>query len=151
MYSPDLDFNIEKDSTEPTLIPNGFYYGNVTKVAYNEERLSIDWTITLIDNGGYCLDNETEIDGAQLVFSNWLPKPSDKDEKTSSGRMTKRQAKINMLKDFIEKMKLPQNTVGEIIEAINGAEYIGLEVDVQVETRTWDGNTFNSIKRMNSR
>lgn len=147
-YSADLDFNISEDAKEPGLVPDGTYHGNIVSVAYDSEKSAFIWKVALVDNGGECTDDETPIDGSQLQFTNWLPRPGDEDTPTASGRGTKRQAKINMLAEFMKKMQLTQNSVGEIIEAIDNAEFIGLEVDCQVGTREYQGSTFNEIRRM---
>ena len=147
-YAPDLDFNFEEDAKLPGLVPNGTYHGSVTGVSYDDEKKAIVWTVALNDNGGMCTDDETPIDGNTLTFTNWLPRPGDDQERTSSGKQTKRQAKINMMAEFMKKMQLPQTTVGEVLEAIQNAEYIGTDVDVQVGCREWQGSMFNEIQRM---
>jgi len=147
-YNVDLDFNFEDDSKEPGLVPDGTYHGNIISVAYDPERMSIAWKVTLVENGGVCTDDETEIDGCQLTFNNWLPRPGDENEMTASGRTNKRQSKINMMAEFMKKMNLSEATVGEVITAVENAEYVGLEVDLKVGTREWQGAVFNEIQKM---
>ena len=147
-YDPNLDFNFEDDAKLPGLIPDGVYNGSVTSSAYDSDKSAIVWKVTLNGNGGKCTDEETDIDGQVLDFTNWLPKPGDEDIKTASGKMTKRQAKINMMAEFMKRMMFTQTTVGEVIEAISNAEYIGTEVSVQINTREWQGSVFNNIQKM---
>ena len=147
-YNPDLDFNFEDDSKLPGLVPGGVYHGNVTAVSYDPEKYCVVWAVTLADNGGLCTDDETPIDGQTLRFNNWLPKPGDENEQTSSGRSTKRQAKINMLAEFIKRMQFVETTAGEFLEAVSNAEYIGREVEVVVGNREYQGSVFNEIQKM---
>lgn len=147
-YNPDLDFNFEEDAKLPGLVPDGTYHGAITFAAFDDTKNAIVWKVTLADNGGVCTDEETEIDGQVLDFTNWLPKPGDENERTSSGKQTKRQAKINMMAEFMKKMQFAQTTVGEVLEAIDDQEYIGTDVEIQVGSREWQGQIFNEVKRM---
>lgn len=154
-YSADIELHISEDfDTEaeykPTpLIPAGKYRANVTKVVFNPEDQTINWTITFSDNEGrVMIDNETPVDGNTLGYRNWLPKPGDENEMTTSGRQTKRQAKINMLQDFAKEMKINMSTPKIILTALANQEWLGHAVVAQVGFRTWEGRTFNDIKRM---
>ncbi len=147
-YDPDLDFNFEEDAKLPGLVPNGTYHGAITGVNYDDEKKAIVWTVALNGNGGMCTDDETPIDGNTLTFTNWLPRPGDDKERTSSGKQTKRQAKINMMAEFMKKMQFTQTTVGEVLESVQNAEFVGTDVDVQVGCREWQGSMFNEIQRM---
>jgi hypothetical protein len=143
------DFNVEDEYKAMPLIPKGTYYAHVTKVAYNNEDLTIDWTVTFSDNEGIMmLDDETPLDGNTLGFRNFLPKPGDELERTKSGRMTKRQAKINMLGDFAKGMGIEMKTPPQILNALANQEWLGLPCKVTVGFRTWDNRTFNNAEKM---
>lgn len=149
-YEANPDFDLQAEAKEPGLIPNGTYHGNVTEVKDDSEKNSINWKITLADNGGMCSDGETPIDGATLVYQNWLPKFGDDKIPTKDGRSNKRQTKINMLKQFAEGLGVLMNNKTEIMESISNGEWIGLEVELEVNTRQWENRVFNNIKRMYS-
>jgi hypothetical protein len=141
------DFDIEEDFQPTPLIAEGYYNGAVTSVQFNSEDKTLDWSFTLSENGGVMSDGETPIDGAVLQYRNWLPKPGDENEMTKKGTQTKRQAKINMLHDFAEAMKITMTTPKQILEAIANSDWIGIESQVKVEIRTWQGRTFNGVNR----
>lgn len=147
-YNADLDFNLDTDVKIPGLVPDGTYHANVVSVAYDAEKACIIWKVALTENGGLCSDDETPVDGTTHEFKNWLPKAGDENERTTSGKQTKRQAKINMLGEFMAKMQLKEKTAGEILEAVENAEYVGLEIDVKLSTREWNGSVFNDIQKM---
>lgn len=143
------DFNTETDYKPIPLIPKGKYRGNVTKVIYNPETVTIEWTVTLAGNEErVMMDGESPVDGATLGYKNWLPKPGDENEMTSTGRQTKRQAKINMLADFGKELGIDVSTPKAILSAISNAEWIGLAVIAEVGFRTWESRTFNDLKRL---
>jgi len=147
-YDPNTDFNILEEVKEPGLIPDGTYHGSITSVAYDREKFTINWRVTLLENGGLCTDDETPVDGSTLFFTNWLPKPGDESEMIASGRMTKRQSKINQLGKFITGMKLDETSISAIAKAIEDAEYIGLEVTIKVGTSEYQGVVRNEVKNM---
>ena len=150
-YNPELDFNAEDDYKEAPLVPDGIYHANVTSVFFNAKDYRIDWQVTLAENDGVCTDGETEIDGTQHKYTIWLPKPGDENELIKSGRMSKRQSKINGFARFVDAMKLKEKTVGAMVECIDNAEYMGLEVDVKLQTREFpEGNFFNDIRDMSA-
>ena len=142
------DFDVEEDYQPIPLIAEGYYNAAVTDVKFNSEDKTIDWSFTLNDNGGVMSDGETPIDGSVHVYRNWLPKPGDESEMTKKGTQTKRQAKINMLHDFAEVMKITMTTPKQILEAIANSDWIGIEAQAKMEIRTWQGRTFNNIARV---
>ena len=142
------DFDVEEEFTPLPLIAEGYCNGAVTDVKFNSEDKTIDWSVTLSDNGGFMSDGETPIDGSVHTYRNWLPKPGDEVERTKKGTQTKRQAKINMLHDFAEGMKITMSTPRQILESIANADWMGASVQVKMEVRTWENRTFNNIARM---
>lgn len=147
-YKPNTEFDLSSEAKEPGLVPNGTYHGSVVGVVRDYDRACLVWKVTLAENGGTCSDGETPIDGATLSCRNFLPKPGDDKIPSSDGRSNKRQVKINMLAQFADAMKVSMNTMAAIDEAIANGEWIGLEVEIVVETREWNNRVFNDIKQM---
>jgi hypothetical protein len=147
----ETDFNVEEEFKPEPLIPNATYHGAVTKVVYSPGTSTIDWTVTLHDNGGLMSDGETPVDGATIIYKNWLPKAGNEHEMTKNGRSTKRQSKINMLKQFAEDMKIGMGTPEIIRNSLLDQLWLGIEVDVVVSSRTWEGKIFNDVKKMKAR
>lgn len=131
------DFNLEEDFKVDPLIPNGTYFGSVIEVKRDVEKHNISWKVVLDGNGGFKSDGETAIDGSHTTFYNYLPKESDRTEKTANGSSTKFQSKVNMLKKFADGMKLNLNTLSIIDEAIANGEYIGLAVSVAIKNEEY--------------
>ncbi len=142
------DFNVEEDFQPTPLIAEGYYNAAVTDVKFDSTAKAIVWSFTFNNNGGVMSDGETPIDGATLDHRNWLPRPGDDVERTKSGRQTKRQAKINMLHDFAEAMNINITTPRQILESIANSDWIGLEAQVKVEIRTWEGRPLNGIAKV---
>lgn len=67
---------------------------------------------------------------------------------TPKGRSTKRQAKINMLKQFADGMKVNMNGKNEIVEGISQGLWLGIPVIVKLNLETYEGRTRNNIDRM---
>lgn len=145
----ELDFNVDDEYKPDPLIPKGTYHGVTTKVSFVPAQSCILWDVCLHDNGGVMNDGETPIDGAHVWFRNWLPKPGDENELTKSGKNNKRQSKINMLKDFSENLGLDMSTPTKIAEAIANAEWIGVEVDADVDIDEYQGKFRNTVNRLN--
>jgi len=143
------DFNLDTDVVENPLIPNGNYSGNVTGVTIDHEKHCIVWKIAMQGNDGAIMsDGETEVDGETVFFRNWLPKPGDEVEMTSTGKQTKRQSKLNNLAKFFKAMNLPVVTMTDIVNAIEEGDWIGLDVTVAVATREWQGSFSNEVTKM---
>ena len=142
------DFNVDDEYKPTPLIPAGVYHGYVTDVQFDASDQTIVWTFTLNGNGGVMSDGETAIDGSQITYRNWLPKPGDENELTKKGNMTKRQAKINMLHDFAKIMGINLSTPAAIAEGIANASWIGIEKDLKIGVRTYEGRNFNDIERI---
>ena len=149
-YNLETDFDVSSEYKPAPLVPNGEYHGNVTKIELNSESACIAWTITLADNGGVMSDDITPIDGSLHWYRNWLPIQGDETEMTKDGKMTKRQAKINMLADFSSAMKIKLNDPKQIKEDIANQVWLGLSVMVNIETSEYNGKVSNNIKKMYS-
>jgi hypothetical protein len=147
-YNPDSDFSFSDEAKDIPLIPNGTYHGNVTSVTHDTEKKCFSWKVTLVNNGGFCTDDETAIDGASLTANWWLPKPGDESEMESSGRITKRQGKINRIQQSLKKMKITQDSIAELDTAIDNAEFLGMEVLVKLAAKEYNSVISNEIKDM---
>jgi hypothetical protein len=143
-----LDFDVEDEYKPEPLIPSSKYYGVVNKVSFVPAQYSIVWDICLHDNGGVMTDGYTPIDGAHVYFRNWLPKPGDEKEMTKKGNSTKRQSKINMLQDFQSKLGLDMSTPSKIATALNEHQWIGIEVEAEVDVDEYQGRFRNTVNRI---
>jgi hypothetical protein len=146
-FSFETDFNAAEEYKVPPLVPNGSYEGYVTDVRPKPEEQSLEWQITLrADSDVLMSDNETPVNGNVLYYKNWFPRKGDEDIRTKTGKMSKRQAKINMMQDFQKKMRVNINTPADIMEGLQTAAWIGLEVVVTVEIREYEGRLSNQIR-----
>jgi len=144
----DTDFDVEDEFKVPPLVPAGRYEGYVTGVRFDAGDQALVWDVTLKADDVMMSDNETPVSGNVMTYKNWFPKAGDESIRTKTGKMTKRQAKINMIQEFQKKMRINMNTPDAILDGVQNAEWIGLEVIVVVEIREWEGRTSNQIKEM---
>jgi hypothetical protein len=144
----DMDFSVEEEYVEEPLIPQGTYNGNVTNVSYDAEKLCIIWQVALADNGGFMNDDSTPIDGAVVLARNYLPKPGDEDKMDKNGRLNTRQWKIKMLKRFADDLSIDMGTPAKIMEGINEAQWVGMNVNVTLEIREYQGQFSNDVRRL---
>jgi hypothetical protein len=143
----DTEFNVDEEFKPTPLIPSGRYEGNVTKVHFDPASFALVWEVTLCTEDDMLMsDGETPVNGNVVFYRNWLPKAGDESTRTKTGKMTKRQAKINMLREFSKNMKISMNTPQEIMDGVNNCEWIGISVMVTVEIREWEGRFSNNVK-----
>lgn len=143
------DFNLEDEYKPEPLAPVGTYTGMIRAVEYESGNMAIRWDVVASGNMGILMaDGESQVDGNTFFYRNWLPKPGDDKVRTKSGRSTKRQAKINMLKRFADDMKINMNDADAVMEAIANSEWIGLSVVFTLDLDTYEGVTRNVIKRI---
>jgi hypothetical protein len=117
-------------------------------VIFDSGRNAISWELCLHDNGGVMSDGETPIDGVHVYYRNWLPKPGDENIPTKSGKSSKRQAKINMLRDFSSATDVNMDTPQEIATALSEGLWIGTEFDVDISVREWESRFSNEVTRI---
>lgn len=142
------EFNLEEEYKPTPLIPNAVgYHAYITDAKYERKGPNILLEWTLKDNGGYCSDGETAIDGRKQWQRLWLPKPGDEKELTKSGDMTKRQSKINMLTKALQSLKIKAVTLADLLEKIANSELIGLEGKIDIGLDTWQGQTSNKVTK----
>jgi hypothetical protein len=147
----DTEFNVEEEYKIPPLVPAGKYEGFVTNVFFSASDNALVWDVTLkADNDVLMSDNEMPVNGNVMVYKNWFPKSGDENIRTKTGKMTKRQAKINMIADFSKKMRIDMNSPEAILDGVSNSEWIGLEVIVEVEVREYEGRLSNQIKNMSA-
>jgi len=144
----ETDFSLQDEFKPDPLAPTGTYKGHVMQVAFDPEGQCIVWTVALSGNAGVMSDGSTSIDGQRFENRNWLPRPGDETTMTPRGRSTKRQAKINMLKQFADGMKINMNGKNEIIQGITEGLWLGIPVLVKLTIETYQGRTRNNIANM---
>jgi len=142
------DFSLEDEYKEDPLCATGQYFGNVLAVVNNFEAGCIEWKVCLANNGGLMSDGETEVDGSHHFYRNWMPQKGDDKVMSKDGKKTKRQSKINMLKDSAEQLKVNMDSPAIINEAIDDGIWIGLAVICKISIDTYEDRTRNQIDRM---
>lgn len=146
----DLDFNVKDEYRPDPLIPNGSYRANVVKVTFDPKQSAIVWTGTIVDSGALMSDGETEVDGVQIQWRNWLPKPGDELELAKDGKKTKRQSKVNMLEDYCRRLEIDMSTPLIIAQSIVEQTWLGLQVLIDVITSEWEGRIRNEVRRVSA-
>lgn len=142
------NFDVDSEYTPDPLIPNGKYTGAVKSVKADGKNCCITWGVVLHDNDVMASDGVTSVDGMEVYARNWLPKPGDENEFSKSGKTTKRQSKINMLKKFADKMRISMATPQVIAQAISEGEWIGLEVTVDIGVSEYKGEVRNEVNSL---
>ena len=142
------DFNLDDEYKPAPLAPQGNYRGHTTQVQFDPVAQSIVWQVTLQENDGLMSDGETPIDGQQFYYRNWLPRIGDEDIPTKSGRMNKRQAKINMMKEFADKMQIQMADTKVILENLTEGNWVGIPVIIKVGIGEYEGRTRNEVNDM---
>jgi hypothetical protein len=144
-----IDFNVNDEYKASPLIPvSKGYHAVCTDVSFDGSKHALVWNLCLHDNGGMLNDQETPLDGAHVYFYNWLPKAGEENIPTKSGRSSKRQAKINMLKDFQTATDIDMSTPQIIATALSEGAWIGAEFDVDISVREWQGKFSNEVTRI---
>ena len=144
----ETDFNLDEEYKEDPLAAAGGYTGMVKKVTFESKNNCIRWDICAVGNAGMMLDGETPLDGNVFFLRNWLPKPGDEKLRTKTGKSTKRQSKINMLKQFQDEMEVDMNTPEAVKEAIENAEWVGISVMFQLTIDEYMGRKRNQVNKM---
>lgn len=147
----DSDFSLDDEYKPDPLAPIGNYLGSIAAVAFEPANQAIAWKVVLGENGGVMSDGETPLDGQVYYYRNWLPRPGDENEMTASGRSSKRQAKINMMKQFADGMKINMDSPSIIASSIEGGEWVGLDVIVSLNIEEYQGRVRNTVTRMVTR
>lgn len=146
--SLDTNFNLEEEYKPSPLIPQGSYNGSIIEARLDESAGCIIIKVSLNGSGAYKTDGETEVDGSHEYMRIWLPKVGDEDQMTASGKQTKRQAKINMMKDAFDKLKLQINTFDDIKNIVEMGELIGLDVVASIGISEYQGRVRNEVNSL---
>jgi len=144
----ETDFSLEDEYKPDPLAPQGNYLGSVAGVTFEMANQAIAWRVVLADNGGVMSDGETPIDGQAFTYRNWLPRIGDENKMTASGRSTKRQAKINMMKQFADSMQINMDSPTQIMAFIESGDWVGIDVVVSLSMEEYQGRTRNSVSSM---
>ena len=147
----ETDFSLDDEFKPDPLAPVANYLGSVAAVALEVGNQAVAWKVVLNDNGGVMSDGETPIDGQAFYYRNWLPRVGDENKMTASGRSTKRQAKINMMKQFSEEMHIEMDSPPQILAAIESGDWVGIDVVVSLTIDEYQGRTRNNISSMSRR
>jgi len=146
---PDMDFDSE--AVPQLLVPEGKYKGVIASTFFNSKINALVIAVTLADNDDrFASDNETPVNGMQIDFLAWFPKPGDelKQAKTKQ-KMTVRQQKITALKTLFGEFGIIINKTADIQDKVlTNCELIGKEVRIGVGIDTYKGkldNKTNSI------
>jgi hypothetical protein len=148
----DTDFNLEDEYKPAPLAPKGNYFGTTSGLKWDASNNCLIWDVTLSDeNAGVLSDGVTPMAGQKFTYRNWFPKAGDENEMSSSGRQTKRQAKINMITDFANGMKIDMSTPKKIVEAVRNGDWVGIPVLVSVGIDSYQGRYRNNVDKMTAR
>jgi len=142
----ETDFNLDDEYKPDPLAPAGTYFGNTTNASFNAEQNCLVFEIVAQGNGPVLMsDGETELDGNTFYARVWMPKRGDENEMTKSGRSTKRQAKINMMKQFADRLEIDMNTKEEIAQGLTEGLWIGIPVIFKLSISEYEGRTRNDV------
>lgn len=151
---PDMNLSIEafdlnSEYVQDPLIPDGTYKGTITKVELKTDAGTLEFTVLLQGNEGiYCVDGVTPVDGKTSRYTVWLPVKGDELIKSQFSSLTKRQDKIRSIKKFSEKMKINMGTDKEIKQSIDSQEWLFVPVIASIKSRPYEGVLYNQVKKM---
>lgn len=144
------EFNLDEDYVPVPIIPPGPYNANLVKVVLNAEMGAIVFSSQLQNNPqAVCSDGATPVDGQQVTMRLWLPKPGDENTMTKSGKQTKRQWKLNTIKETLDKLGISAPTITEIKRQIEAGEWNKDGVSVDVVVNTYKGQISNDVSSIN--
>ena len=144
------------DYVAPPLVPANTYNGFVKNVKLTDARLM--WAIELDANdGSFCDDGETPVDGNVIFVNCWLPLEGDDQEfqskagKPYEGGVSRHQFKVNQLARFALAMRIDQITSDGLDQAIANGDYLDKEVTVVVKHEEYNGSTSVQGDRLKAR
>ena len=142
-------FNVETEFVADPLVPDGTFKGLITKVELKPENGILEFTVTLEGNEGiYCSDGVTPIDGKISRYALWLPRKGDELLKSKFTALTVRQDRIRAIKKFSNKMNIIIGNDQDILLAIERHEWISIPVLASIKSRPFGGVLYNQIKKM---
>ncbi len=136
------NWDADEEKAVPT-IPQGTYDGEITKATVQKDHLLV--SITLGGNSGVLSDGTSSVDGSAVFFRLYFPKPGDEDQ--MSGKLTKREWKVNNIIAFAKQFGLPAGSA-EFVEAINSGELLATPVTVQMTLEEWKGQIQERVSKL---
>ena len=142
----ETDFSLEDEYKPDPLAPAGTYFGNTTNASFNPEQQCLVFEIVAQGNEGAVLsDGDTPVDGSTYYARVWLPRTGDENVMSKNGRATKRQVKINMMKQFAELLVIEMDNAEQIAEALSEGKWIGIPVIFKLSISEYEGRTRNDV------
>lgn len=142
------DFSVADEYKPSPLLFKGLYNGTITDHTIDQDKQCAVIDVTLNENGSYMNDDFTPVDGVTLKYKIWFPRQGDDQEYTKTGRMTKRQAKINMLRDISNALKIDLNSAGAVNKAMFEKTWVGMSVKASVSISEYEGRLFNNVDKL---
>ena len=144
----ETDFNLDDEYKPTPLAPKGNYLGAVSKVTWEPKNNALCWGVTLSEENEVRMTDGSPASGQVFDYRNWFPRPGDEHIMTPKGRQTKRQAKINMIKEFSTGMKIDMSSPKKIIDAVQNQDWLGIPVIVSLSIEQYEGRFRNNISKM---
>lgn len=142
-------FDVTKEFVPDPLVADGIYKGLIVKVELVSEGGMLNFTVQLQGNEGiYCTDKITPVDGKQSKFTLWLPRKGDEVTPSQFSALTVRQDRIRGIKKFSDKMKIDIGQEKDIKEAIEDKRWMSIPVLATIKSRLYEGEIYNQIKKM---
>lgn len=149
-YEYEDEFNLDEDYVPVPIIPPGPYRANLVKTILNAEMGAIVFECQLQGNPQVvCSDGTTPVDGQVVTMRLWLPKPGDENLRTPNGKQSKRQWKLNTIKETLDKMGISAPTITEIKRQIEAGDWNKDDVSIDVTVNTYKGQVSNDISAIN--
>lgn len=143
----DDEFDLDKDYKPVPLIPQGEYNGNIVEARMDDGIGAVVIVGQLQGNPEMmCSDAETPVDGQSVALKIWLPKPGDESAMTPKGNQTKRQWKLNNLKECMDKLGINAPTLSAMREQMAEGKWNLDNVTISVEVSTYKGQVSNDAR-----
>ena len=143
-------FNVANEYVADPLMPDGTYKGIITKVELVPDLMIVKFTVELQGNEGlFCTDGVTPIDGKSGRYTLWLIKKGDELLPGKfSPALTRRQETIRSIKKFSDSMGISIGTEKDIVEAIQDQKWLSIPVFAKVKSKASEGQIYNEIKKL---
>lgn len=142
-------FDVTKEYVPDPLVADGVYRGMIVKVELLSEGSMLNFTVQLQGNEGiFCTDKLTPVDGKQSKFTLWLPRKGDELVPSPYSALTVRQDRIRGIKKFSDKTKIEIGTENDIKEAIEDKRWMSIPVVATIKSRIYEGEIYNQIKKL---
>ena len=142
-------FNVETEYVADPLVPDGIFKGLITKVELIPDNGILEFTVAFEGNEGiYCTDGVTPVDGKISRYAVWLPQKGDELIKSKFSALTVRQDRIRSIKRFSDKMNITIGNIQDIVSAIERQEWLAIPVLVSIKSKPYEGILYNQITKM---